>query len=138
MTRTKTTRTQHDSPKKNRLIGIVLGGKSVHHAGKMVGIPASSADRIWKKYTATGSTSNQPRSGRPRSVTDKAKRLIVRTAVKDRRLPFQEIANSILCETRRVVKNNPKHCNGIKLTESVVFWDCVIYHFFHYIKNSTN
>src|ERR1700677_1624278 len=36
-----------------------------------------------------------------------------------------------LCETRRVVKINPKGCNGIKLTESVVFQDCGIYHFFH-------
>ena len=88
-------RTQHDSPKKNRLIGIVLGGQSVHQTGKMVGIPASSADRIWKKYMATGSTRNLPRSGHPRSVTDNAECLIVRTAMKERRLPFQEIANSI-------------------------------------------
>ena len=95
MTRNETTRTQHDSPKKNRLIGIVLGGQSVHQAGKMVGIPASSADRIWKKYMATGSTRNLPRSGRPRSVTDNTERLIVRTAVKERRLLFQEIANLI-------------------------------------------
>jgi hypothetical protein len=30
MTQTKTTRTQHDSPKKNRFLGLVLGRKSVH------------------------------------------------------------------------------------------------------------
>jgi hypothetical protein len=95
MTQTKTTRTQHDSPNKNRFVGLVLSGKSVHHAGKMVSIPASSADLIWKKYMATGSTSNLPCSGCPRSVTDKAKHLIIRTTVKDCRLPFQEIANSI-------------------------------------------
>ena len=44
---------------------------------------------------ATGSTRNLPHSGSPRSVTDNAKHLIVRTAMKERRLPFQEIANSI-------------------------------------------
>ena len=95
MTWNKTTRTQHDSPKKNQLIGIVLGGQSVHQAGKMVGIPPSSADCIWKKYMATGSTRNLPCSGCPRSVTDKAERLIVRTAMKECWLPFQEIANLI-------------------------------------------
>ena len=95
MTQNKTTRTQHDSPKKNQLIGIVLGGQSAHQAGKMVGIPASSADCIWKKYMATGPTRNLPRSGHPRSVTDNAEHLIVRTAMKERRLPFQEIANLI-------------------------------------------
>ena len=95
MTQNKTTRTQHDSPKKNWLIGIVLGGQSVHQAGKMVGIPASSADRIWKKYMATGSTRNLPCSGRPMSVTDNTECLIVRIAVKECQLPFQEIANLI-------------------------------------------
>jgi len=33
------------------------------------------------------------------------------------------------CETRRVVKNNPKGCNVIILMEKVVFWNCGIYHF---------
>ena len=95
MTQNKTTRTQHDSPKKNQLIGIVLGGQSVHQDGKMVGIPALSADRIWNKYMATGSARNLPRSGCPRSVTDNAEHLIFRTTVKEHWLPFQEIANSI-------------------------------------------
>ena len=95
MTRNKTTRTQHDSPKKNWLIGIVLGGQAVHQAGKMVGIPALSADHIWKKYMATGSTRNLPHSGHLRSVTDNAECPIVRTAVKEHQLVFQEIANLI-------------------------------------------
>ena len=34
MTCTKTTRTQHDSPKKNRYTGIIFGGKSVYYVGK--------------------------------------------------------------------------------------------------------
>ena len=95
MTWNKTTWTQHDSPKKNQLIGIVIGGQSVYQASKMVGILALSADHIWKKYMVTGSTKNLPCSGHPRSVTDKAECLIVRTAVKECQLLFQEIANSI-------------------------------------------
>lgn len=67
----------------------------MHHAGQMIGISSSSADRIWKKFLATGSTTNLPRSGRPSKLTDQTRRRIVRTAVKDRRMPFQEIANSL-------------------------------------------
>ena len=95
MTWNKTTRTQHNSPRRNWLIGIVLGEQSVHHAGKMVGISSSSADHIWKEHTATGSTRILPHSGHPRSVTDKAKCCSVRTAVKEPWFPFQEIANLI-------------------------------------------
>ena len=36
-----------------------------------------------------------------------------------------------LCETRWVVKGNPKGCRVPKLMESVVFQDFCIYHFLH-------
>ena len=36
-----------------------------------------------------------------------------------------------LCETRWVVKSNPKGCRVPKLMESVVFQDFCIYHFLH-------
>jgi hypothetical protein len=48
------------------------------------------------------------------------------------------VKHAILCETRRVVKINPKGCNGINLTESIVFRDCGIYHFLHHKKISTD
>jgi hypothetical protein len=38
-------------------------------------------------------------------------------------------SGSGLCETRRVVKKNPKGCNAINLMKRVVFRDCGIYHF---------
>ena len=43
---------------------------------------------------------------------------------------------SSLCETKGVVKNNPKGCNAIKLMKRVVFRYCVIY-FLHCKINST-
>ena len=44
----------------------------------------------------------------------------------------------VLCETRRVVKNNLKGCKGVKLMESVVFQDCDIYYSLHCKRNSTS
>ena len=41
-----------------------------------------------------------------------------------------------LCKTQGVGKHNLKGCNGINLTEKVVFWDCGIYCFLHCKKNS--
>ncbi|PPQ86985.1 hypothetical protein CVT26_007550, partial [Gymnopilus dilepis] len=93
MARNKTPRVQHDSPKKNRFIGLVLGGQNVHNASIMADIPSSTAADLWTKYKTTGSTKNRPRSGRPKKATDRVKRSIVRNAVKERRKPFRELAN---------------------------------------------
>jgi transposase len=95
MARNKTSRVQHDSPKKNRLIGMVVAGMPVLKASTAVGIPSPSAYRIVNKYRATGSTSNLPRSGRPTAVSDRTRRAVVRTAKNERRKPFQEIANTM-------------------------------------------
>lgn len=89
----KTSRRQHDSPKKNRLIGIITGGKTIAEAAKLSEIPYPTAKKIWQKYQQHGSTSNLPRSGRRTIVTDRMKRFIVREATKARRKPFAEIGN---------------------------------------------
>ena len=52
-------------------------------------------------------------------------------------LPSTHLNSFTLCETRRVVKINLKGCKGVKLMESVVFWDHDIYYFLHCKKNST-
>jgi len=76
----KTSRIQHDTPKKNRFIGLVQGGKSVRQAGAITGIPSSTACDLWKKWSATGTTQNLARSGRPSKVTDRMKRTLIRKA----------------------------------------------------------
>jgi len=76
----RTSRIQHDTPKKNRFIGLVQGGKSVRQAGAITGIPSSTASNLWKKWAATGTTQNLARSGRPSKVTDWMKRTLIRKA----------------------------------------------------------
>lgn len=93
MSSKKNTYTIHDTPKKNRLIGAILGGKSVAEASAMFGIPAPTAYTIRRKYLETGSTSNKSKSGRPSKVNDRGKRAILRTAIKSRRMPLNEVAN---------------------------------------------
>jgi len=88
-------RVQHDSPKKNRLIGAIQAGKTVSEAAEMVAIPTSTARDIWRKYKTTGSTKNQPRSGRPVKVTARTERMLMRHAQNNRRKPFRELANEL-------------------------------------------
>jgi hypothetical protein len=68
---TRTSRSQHDSPKKNRFIGRILAHESTVTAAAAEGIPYDTAIKILRKYKTTGSTRNRPRSGRPRKVDDR-------------------------------------------------------------------
>jgi transposase len=91
----KTSRRQHSSATKNLFIGAVLGGQDIAQAARKFGLKDSTARSIMKKYNATGTAENRPRSGCPTKLTDTAKRHIVRTAHKNRRAPFSEIRNLV-------------------------------------------
>lgn len=93
MVTTSRLRTQHDSPRKNRLIGAILGGQNVTTAARMMGMPRSTASDIWKKYNETGTTQNRRRSGRPKKVRSHTERAIVREALQNRRKTFANIGN---------------------------------------------
>ncbi|PPR07271.1 hypothetical protein CVT26_012431 [Gymnopilus dilepis] len=61
----------------------------------MTDIPYSTAKTLWHKYQETGSTKNRPRSGRPKKVTERLERALIRNAVKERRKPFRELGNAM-------------------------------------------
>ncbi|GLB39040.1 putative encoded by [Lyophyllum shimeji] len=94
MIRKRATYTLHDTPKKNRLVGAVHAGLPVAQAAAQNGIHPRSAFRIMKKQRTTGTVSRQPRSGRPPILSERDKRYLARTAVKERRLPFTELGNA--------------------------------------------
>ena len=95
MSECKTSHSQYDTPTINRLIGAIVARKSVREAGCMFGITKSSLDRIWNHYKLSRNTQNLPCSGRPKEVSDRTKRLVVRTTITNRRKPFYEIANEM-------------------------------------------
>lgn len=95
MTISKPKRVEHDSPKKNWFIGMMLGGAKLTQAAQQIGLPKSMAHDLWKKYKDTGTTRNHPCSGCPIIVDDRIKRVVTRTAKKNRRKPFAEIGNTI-------------------------------------------
>jgi hypothetical protein len=86
---------QHDTPKKNHLVGAIKAGKNVAQAAHLLEMPYSTTSDIWKKYKKMGLTRNLPHSGHSHKLRDPTKRLIIRTALKMRCAPFAEIANQV-------------------------------------------
>lgn len=91
----RTQRRQLDSPKKNRFIGAIQTHGNVAEACRTHDIPYQTGLDLWHKYDSTGSTSNLPRSGRPKIASDHTKRVVVRNALKSRRTAFQDIGNTV-------------------------------------------
>ncbi|KAF5333764.1 hypothetical protein D9758_016585 [Tetrapyrgos nigripes] len=89
------TRIQHDTPKKNRLVGVIQAGKTIAQAAELIDMPFGTAKGVWARFRKTGSTKNRPCSGRPSKVSDSLRRQVVRLARKDRKMPFREIGNLV-------------------------------------------
>lgn len=90
-----TTRVEYDSPFKNRVVGAIKAGKTIREAAALFGCPSSAAGRFWKNYKTRGTTHNLRRSGRPQKFQDRGKRLLLREAVKHRRLCLRALGKSI-------------------------------------------
>lgn len=112
MTSPKTSRCQHSSATKNLFVGAVLGGQDIAEAARQFGLKHSTARSILKKYNATGTTENQPRSGRPTKLTDVDKRHIIREARKNRRAPFSEIGNQLGLKVNEITIRRVLHHAG--------------------------
>ncbi|GLB38612.1 putative encoded by [Lyophyllum shimeji] len=87
--------TLHDTPTKNQFIGSIKAGLSINKAADLHDLPLSTAYRLAKTYEQIGTVSTRPRPGRPKKLTERDKRLLVRNARKTRRAPFAELANSL-------------------------------------------
>jgi len=90
-----TKRHELNTPTKNRIIGFYLATGNAAAAARSENLPPRTAQNLVQRYKQTGSVSNKPRPGRPSILTDYDKRQIVRTARKNRRMPFSELSNQI-------------------------------------------
>ena len=86
---------QYGTPIKNQLIGAIQATGRIAQSARQVGMPDSSARRIWNNFKKYGTTANRPRSGRPQILTARDKHHIVQLAWKSRRKPFREIGNEL-------------------------------------------
>ena len=91
----KTKRHELSPARKNKFIGAVIAGKRIAEAARIFDIKDPTARSIWKKYKKMGSAKNLARSGRPEKLSDRDKRLLIKTTRKERRTPFGELRNKL-------------------------------------------
>src|SRR5882762_2025383 len=89
------TRTHHNSPKKNHFIGAGQAGQPLTKAAKELSIPKQTASDIWQKFNKTGSTHTHPWSGCPPKITNRIKRAVIRDAKSNCHKHLDQIRNSM-------------------------------------------
>jgi transposase len=82
---------EYSSAMKERLVGMRLAGMKNKDIAAHFGILETSACRIWKRYIRRGTTDNAKRSGRPRKLTARDYRKLVRIVIRNRRARLADI-----------------------------------------------
>jgi len=95
MTRPETKQHEVDTPTKNQIVGCALETGNAAQAGHDENVNPHTAQCIVERYKKMGSTSNKPCLGRPQKLNDYDRCQILRTTLKQRRVPFQVITNQI-------------------------------------------
>lgn len=92
----KTTRTELDTPLKNRIVAAAIALKSDTQAADLFGVPRETARNIRRRFEKQGTTTNAARTGRPLKVTDRTRRHVIREVKKDRRKSYKEIGKRVM------------------------------------------
>ena len=91
----KTERRELGRSIKDNIIGMSIAGASVRKIADELGLASSTVHFVIKRYKDSGSTENKTRSGRPKKLTERDCRHILRNLKKDRRAILQDITNEI-------------------------------------------
>ncbi|CAI9573491.1 unnamed protein product, partial [Staurois parvus] len=81
--------------------------KSIREISLLLNIPRSTVSSIITKWKQLGTTATQPRSGRPRKITEQGQRMLKRTVLRSRQLSAESIAKDFqtLCGLQRASWN---------------------------------
>ncbi|CAI9588316.1 unnamed protein product [Staurois parvus] len=72
-----------------------LCNKSIHEIHLLLNIPRSIVSGIITKWKQLGTTAIQPRSGRPRKMTERGQRMLKRIVCRSRQLSAKSIAKDL-------------------------------------------
>ncbi|CAI9593415.1 unnamed protein product [Staurois parvus] len=81
--------------KHGTVIGCHLCSKSICEISLLLNIPRSSVSGIRTKWKQLGTTATQPRSGRPRNMTEWGQHMLKRTVHRNRQLSAESIAKDL-------------------------------------------
>ncbi|XP_049338609.1 uncharacterized protein LOC103024826 isoform X6 [Astyanax mexicanus] len=80
------------------VIGCHLCSKSSREISSLLNIPQTTVSGIIRKWKQLGTTATQPRSGRPRKMTDRVQRMVRHIVQRDRKLSAESIATDLRTE----------------------------------------
>ena len=80
---------------RDRVIFLRKRGESYRKIGKELNLSFTTVQYIIKKYERTNSTENKPRTGRPRILTERERRNIVKEATKKPFISARSLANDL-------------------------------------------
>lgn len=86
------TRAELSTPLKNRIVGFIEATGCVAKAEAYYEVPWSTCNDVYRRFSATGSTANMPRSGRPPILSPRGQRRLARTALKQDTKPIKRLA----------------------------------------------
>jgi len=81
--------------KHGTVIGFHLCNKSISEIFSLLNIPRSIVSGIITKWKQLGTTETQPRSGRPRKITERGQHMLRRTVRRSRQLSAESIATDL-------------------------------------------
>ncbi|CAI9541502.1 unnamed protein product, partial [Staurois parvus] len=81
--------------KRGTVIGCHLCNKSIRETSLLLNIPQSTVSGIITKWKQLGITATQPRSGRPRKMTEQGQHMLKHTVCRSRQLSAESIAKDL-------------------------------------------
>lgn len=93
---------------RGRAIAWLQDGNTQRNVALRLGVSQSVVGRLWQRYQATNSVRNRPRSGRPRSTTNREDRYITNMALRQR------------TTTARRLRDNLRTATGTRVSDQTI------------------
>ena len=87
---------------------LLQGGNTQRNVAVRLGVSQSVVGRLWQRFQATNSVRNRPRSGRPRSTTNREDRYITNMALRQR------------TTTARRLRDNLRTATGTRVSDQTI------------------
>lgn len=99
---------------KAQVVGMFKGGCRVSEIAVSLGIPKQSISDILKKYRIENTVETSQRSGRPKKLSERDTRAIVRVAKQNRRATLADITNSLPIQVSHTVVRQALKDSGLQ------------------------
>lgn len=96
---------------KQTIVSLIESGMKARKVAELMKRSESTISRFLKRFRSTGSIKNQARSGRPKSMTARGRRILLRIVKTHRRQPLRDItsefndSNLEACSSRTIQRN---------------------------------